>query len=71
MKNIYLLLGTICILFSIYFFYESRDIFSDLAIRGFAKTNMSDLIKPILILLLGFFFLFIYLNPFKSKNHES
>lgn len=70
MKYIYLLLGTICILFSIYFFIETSDIFIDIFERGFTRTNKSDLLKPTFILLIGFFFFYIYYKQLKTAQNE-
>jgi hypothetical protein len=70
MKYIYLLLGTICILFSIYYFFETSDIFIDIFERGFTRTNKSDLLKPAFILLIGLFFFYIYNKQLKNSTNE-
>ena len=71
MKYTFLLLGTISILFSIYFFCETSDIFKDILVRGFSKTNKADLLKPTLILLVGVFFFFVYYKQLKNKGNEN
>lgn len=70
MKYLFLLLGIISILFSIYFFIETSDIFVDFFERGFSKTNKGDLLKPILILLIGIFFLYLYYKQLKNIKNE-
>ena len=70
MKYIFLLLGTICILFSIFFYMETWDIFKDIIDRGFSKTNKDDLLKPTLILLVGIFFLYVYFKQIKRIDNE-
>ena len=71
MKYIFLLLGIISILFSIYFFSERADIFADIFDRGFSKTNKADLLLPILILLIGLFFFYTYFKQTKKQTNEN
>jgi hypothetical protein len=70
MKYTLLLLGIVSILFSLYFFFETSDIFHDIVHRGFGKTNKADLLKPVLILLLGLFFLYLYYKQTKTSSNE-
>lgn len=68
MKYIYLLFGIICLFFSIFFFIERSDIFSDIFKRGFNKTNKADLYLPTFISLIGLFFLYIYYKQLKTTR---
>ena len=71
MKYILLLLGTISMLFSIYFFIETADIFKDIFDRGFIRTNKADLLKPTLIFIVGIFFFFVHYKQQKNKDNEN
>lgn len=68
MKKIFLLSGAVSILFSVYFFAETYDIFRDIAERGFFETPKDDWLLPFFLLLTGIFFLFIY---FKKPNKQT
>ncbi|MFN8354949.1 MAG: hypothetical protein U0Y10_10915 [Spirosomataceae bacterium] len=72
MKNIFLLLTILSLLFSLYFLYERADIFVEI-FRGrpFNQIPLNELIKPTLLVALGFFFLYIFRKrPTKTQNNE-
>ena len=61
MKDTFLLLSIISLLFSLYFFYERIDIFIEtFQGRPLSQIPFNDLLKPILLTALCFFFLYIY-----------
>jgi len=72
MKYLFLLLATISILFSLYFFFERSDIFIEIFNgRPFSQIPFRELLKPILLSFLGIFFLYIFRKQTsKTENNE-
>ena len=70
MKYLSLLLAILSLLFSIYFFTERSDIFIE-AFNGrpFNQIPFSDLLKPILLLILGIFFYYIFRK--QTSNNQN
>ena len=72
MKYIFLLLAIISLLFSLYFFFERSDIFIEIFNeRPVNQIPFSEFIKPILLSILGIFFLYIFRKQTsKTENNE-
>jgi hypothetical protein len=73
MKYVYLLLAIIALLFSLYFFYERTDLFVEIFNgRPLSQIPLGELLKPIILAILGIFFIYIYRKqPSKTPENEN
>jgi hypothetical protein len=70
MKYLSLLLAIISLLFSVYFFIERSDIFLEIFNgRPFNQIPFSEMLKPILLLILGIFFFYIFRK--QTSNNQN
>jgi len=68
MKFIFLLLGIVSLVSSVYFMLDVADIFNDMIDIGTFKMYKDELIRPFFLFIIGLFYIFDFFRIKKKKK---